>query len=98
MKPVPVTFIEFFGDKDFSLPIWEITILIILVSACLILGKHKVGLILAYIGLFYWGFIFNRAYIVDLLGGATWAVYVYSAAGVVMAIMAILALFIKGDE
>ena len=98
MKPVPVSFAEFFGDKDFSLPIWEITVLIIFVSVCLILGKHKVGLIIAYVCLFYWGFILNRAYIVDLLGGATWAVYVYSAAGVVMAILAILGLFIKGDE
>lgn len=93
-----ITFVEFFGDKDFSLPVWEMTVVMVIAALCLLTGKHKPGLVASYLFLFYWTFIHNRGYFLDLLSTTTWAVYLYSALGVVAAIIAILGFFIKSGE
>jgi hypothetical protein len=93
-----ITFVEFFSDKDFSVPIWEIAILLFILSAFIVSGKHKYGLLTAYLFLFYWGFILNRGYILELMSGVTWGVYLYSTLGVLAVILAIIGFFIKTDD
>jgi hypothetical protein len=87
--------VEFFTDKDFSIPIWEVMLLLIINSICLLLGKHKAGLLVTYLFVFYWGFVFNRTYFVDILGQMTWGLYVYSLLGAAMALVIVVSFFIQ---
>jgi hypothetical protein len=97
MEPAK-SFTEFFLDKDFSLPLWEVTILIVIVSTCLLAGKHKTGLLIAYFFLFYWTFIFNRVHIMELLGNTNWGAYAFGTLGVIVAIIIVIGFFIEGDD
>jgi hypothetical protein len=89
---------EFFSDTDFCLPLWEVALLILILSVCLLSGKHKTGLISAYLFVFYWSFIFNKAHIMDLLGNTNWGTYAYSIAGVLVVAVTIVSFFVEGDK
>lgn len=92
------SFLEFFSGMEFSVPLWEVALLVVISSVCLLLGKHKLGLITSYFFMFYWGFVINRTYFVDTLGNATIGLYIYSIAGIVMAVIVITGFFVKSDR
>jgi len=86
------------SDKEFAVPLWEVILLVLLNSACLLLGRHRLGLVISYLFVFYWGFIFNRGHFTDLLGNMTWGLYVYAVSGIVMVLVAVFGFFIKTRE
>ncbi|HOJ71500.1 MAG TPA: hypothetical protein PK864_07415 [Syntrophorhabdaceae bacterium] len=90
--------IDFFIGKDFAVPIWEVMLLVVINSICLLLGRHRLGLIVSYLFVFYWGFIINRGYFIDFLGNMTWGLYIYAISGVFMLIVTVLGFFIKGNR
>jgi len=90
-------FIAFMSDKEFSIPMWEVFLLMIVNSVCLLLGKHKTGLVVSYIFVFHWGYVFNRSNFVDLLGNMTWGMYIYTILGALMAIVIIIGFFVRSE-
>jgi hypothetical protein len=90
-----ISLLQFFSDKEFSVPVWEVALLIFINSVCILLGRYKLGLFISYFFVFYWGFMLNRPYFVDMLGNMTLGLYLYATAGVVMAIIIVIGLFIK---
>jgi len=94
MKPV-IGLLQFFSDKDFAVPLWEVILLVLINSICLLLGRHRLGLIVSYLFVFYWGFIFNSTYFVNMMGYFTWGLYIYVISGVVMAIIFLISFFVK---
>jgi hypothetical protein len=94
MEPV-IGLLQFLSGKDFSVPLWEIALLVLINSICLLLGRHRLGLIVAYFFVFYWGFIFNSRYFLNMLGDLTWGLYIYVVLGIVMAIIFLIGLFVK---
>ncbi|MCX5802155.1 MAG: hypothetical protein NTU69_01250 [Proteobacteria bacterium] len=94
MKPV-IGFLQFFSDKDFSVPLWEVILLVLINSICLLLGRHRLGLIVSYLFVFYWGFIFNSTYFVNMMGYFAWGLYIYVISGLVMAIIFLISFFVK---
>jgi hypothetical protein len=87
--------LQFLSAKDFSVPLWEVILLVFINSMCLLLGRHRLGLIVSYFFVFYWGFIFNSKYFVNILGEFTWGLYIYVVSGVMMAIIFLIGLFVK---
>jgi len=90
-----ISLLQFFSDKEFSVPVWEVAILVFINSICILLGRYKLGLFISYFFVFYWGFMLNRPYFVDILGNMTLGLYLYAISGVVMAIIIVIGLFIK---
>jgi len=90
--------LQFFSDKEFSVPVWEVALLVLINSICILLGRYKLGLFISYSFVFYWGFMLNRPYFVDILGNTTFGFFLYVVAGIVMAIIIIIGLFIKGTD
>lgn len=78
----------FLNDKEFVVPVPQVALLIAINSFCLLLGKHKLGLLLSYGFVFYWGFIFNRPYFVTALGETMVGMYVYAVMGLFMLVVA----------
>jgi len=93
-----MSFLQFFSGKEFSVPLWEVGFLVVVNSLCLLLGKHKLGLIVSYFFVFYWGFIINRGYFVDVLGNMTVGLYIYGICGIAMAVVVIVGLFVRSDH
>jgi hypothetical protein len=90
-----ISLLQFFSDKEFSVPLWEVALLVFINSVCILLGRYKLGLFVSYFFVFYWGFMLNRPYFVDILGNMTLGLYIYAGAGMVMAVVIIIGLFIK---
>ncbi|HVN98306.1 MAG TPA: hypothetical protein VMT62_17905 [Syntrophorhabdaceae bacterium] len=86
--------LQFLSGKDFSVPLWEVLLLVMTTSACLLLGRHKLGLIVSYLFVFYWGFIFNSKYFLGMVGESSWGLYIYVICGVVMALVFIVGFFV----
>jgi hypothetical protein len=87
----------FLTKMDFTVPLGQIMMFAAFTSLCLILGKHKVGLLAAYGFLFYWVFILNQAFFMKQLEATSGGVYVYGALGMVMALMGFVG-FVKKAE
>ncbi len=95
MVNYPVRIVEFLTAKEFSVPVWEVIILVVINSICLLLGKHRLGLIVSYLFVFYWGFVINKGYFIDSLGNMRWGVYVYAISGVLMVVITVIGFFVK---
>jgi len=89
---------QFFLGKEFIVPLWELILYIMITSICLLLGKHRVGLIIAYCGVFYWGFILNYYNFLDMLNSTAYGFQLYVLGGCFMLIMAVVGFFTGQKE
>ena len=76
--------VEFLSDKAFSVPLWQIGMLVLIDFGCLISGKHRAGLEASCLFMLYWGFVLNRGYLVETLGLFP---YIVSGAFAIVAVM-----------
>ena len=89
--------LEFLNQKEFTIPLSQVALLIAINSFCLLLGKHKLGLLVSYAFVFYWGFIFNRVFFVSALGETTLGLYIYAIMGLSMIIVTLIG-FIQSSD
>ena len=83
-------FLGFLADVEFAIPVSQVGTLLVLNSLCLLFGKHKLGLLVSYSFVFYWGFIFNRVHFVSAFGENLIGLYVYAVTGIFMLLLALL--------
>jgi hypothetical protein len=93
MEPANV-FYEFFLGKEFSVPLLEVIAFVIFNSICLLLGRYRLGLVISYCFVFYWGFIFNMSNFVEMFNGTSWGLPVYGFFGVFMFAVAMIGFFV----
>lgn len=84
---------DFISGETFSIPLGQVIMFVILNSIALLLGRYKLGLLVSYCFVFYWGFIFNRGYFIDLLGNTSWGLVLYAFSGLAMPILALIGFF-----
>ncbi|MBF0558991.1 MAG: hypothetical protein HQL08_09445 [Nitrospirae bacterium] len=84
------------GD-DLSIPFGQVMIFVVVNSFCLLFARYKLGLLITYSFVLFWGFISNREYFVDHFGKTTWGMVVYALAGLAMVIIFIIG-FSQGDK
>lgn len=89
---------EFLNDKNFSVPLGQLVVFVVINSFCLLFGRYKLGLLLTYCFVFYWGFLFNKDYFVDMLGNTTWGLYIYAISGIAMSVTAIIGFFQESKD
>jgi hypothetical protein len=93
-----MSYYEFFSGNEFTVPLWEVIAFVLFISACLLFGRHRLGLLGTYCFVFFWGFIFNLNKFVDTLGSSTWGVPVYALSGVFMLLIAIIGFFAQNSD
>ncbi len=79
----------FLADKTLSIPLGQVLLFTLLMTLCMLFGRHKLGLLISYAFVFFWGFIFNRSYFIDVLGNTSSGLYIYALSGLVMAVLAV---------
>ncbi|MBI5749123.1 MAG: hypothetical protein HZA00_08355 [Nitrospinae bacterium] len=89
---------EFLNDKSFSVPLGQLVVFVVINSFCLLFGRYKLGLLLTYCFVFYWGFLFNKDYFVDMLGNTNWGLYLYAISGIAMSVTAIVGFFQESKD
>jgi hypothetical protein len=92
---IVASFLAFINDKDLSVPLGEVITFVFINSFCLLSGRFKLGLLISYCFVFYWGFLFNKNYFVDILGSTNLGLYVYALSGFAMIIIAIIGFLVK---
>ncbi|QPJ66487.1 MAG: hypothetical protein G3M78_14205 [Candidatus Nitrohelix vancouverensis] len=85
----PTTFSSFLNSSEFSIPLGQVILFVVVSSICLMLGRHKLGLLVSFCFAFYWGFVFNRETLVDMLGHST-GLYIYAFCGLAMIGLALI--------
>jgi len=87
---------SFLADKSMAVPLGQVLLFALLLTLCMLFGRHKLGLMVSYAFVFFWGFIYNRSYFIDLLGNTSTGLYTYAMFGFSMAVLAIIGMFQKG--
>ncbi|MBF0488470.1 MAG: hypothetical protein HQK98_09940 [Nitrospirae bacterium] len=87
------TFIGFLMNHNFTVTLGQIIMFFIANSLCLLMGRFRLGLLLSYTFIFYWGFIYNREYLLGILGGTEWGLMLYMFCGVVILFTFLVASF-----
>ncbi len=93
MEPVNVL-----TGKEFTIPVWEVILFVIIISACLLLGRNRMGLVASYCFVFYWGFISNMTNFTTMLGNSSWGMPLYVFSGFLMFIVAITGFFVESKD
>lgn len=88
---------QFLIEKEFSVPLLEMIIFVIFNSVCLLFGRFRLGLLISYCFVFYWGFLFNMEYFVNMLGNTTWGMFIYAISGFLMFVVAILGFLLQSS-
>jgi hypothetical protein len=89
---------EILIGEQFSVPLWEVVIFVLINSICLLMGRMKMGLLISYSFIFYWGFILNMNHFSSVLNETTWGMTIYAFAGFLMFLVALISFFIEGRD
>ncbi len=96
MKSITNSF-GFLSDMTFTIPLSQVGLFALLCSVFLLLGKHKMGLLVSFGFFYYWTFVLNRVYFMKQLSPTSGGVFAYGALGVLLALIAFVG-FIKKSE
>ena len=84
---------EFLSGKVFFISLGQITFMFLACFICLLYGKHKTGLLLSYFFIFYWGFVSNRIYWLEVFGDSGIGLMMYFSTATAIALMGVLSFF-----
>ncbi|MFQ5451549.1 MAG: hypothetical protein ACE5E9_13050 [Nitrospinaceae bacterium] len=87
----------FISQISLPIPLTQIFFFALVCSVFLIIGKHKIGLLVSYAFTFYWAFVLNRAFLIKQFEPTTAGKYIYGIFGMVMALIAFVGV-IKRSE
>jgi len=85
------------GDR-LSVPFGQMVLFVLINSFCLLFGRYKLGLLVSYGFVLYWGFIINRDFFVDRFSQSTLGLVVYALVGIAMVIIFIIGFFGQDQE
>lgn len=81
---------KFLFSHDMCIPLAQIMFFVIVISFCLLLKKHSLGLLVTYLFVFYCGFISQADQFVSIFGETSRGMYVYIFSGLAMAVMILI--------
>ncbi len=56
---------NFLFEMEFCAPVYQIALLLVLSTTFLLLGKAKIGLLVSYVFILYWGYVLDREYLLE---------------------------------
>lgn len=89
---------EFLETAELVVPLYQIALLLVLSTLALLFGRMKMALLINYLFTMYWGYGFNREYLighrVEEFSAFT---LIYFGFGLIIAILALLGFFAQSD-
>ncbi len=87
---------DFIANKVFFISLGQIGFMFLTCFLCLLYGKYKTGLLISYFFIFYWGFVSNRIYWLEVFGGSGMGLMMYFGCATTIALMGVISFF-KSD-
>jgi hypothetical protein len=87
---------DFFWNNSLVVPLWQMGLYVGLMSFCLLLKRHRVGLSVSFIFCFYWGFIANKNLFLGSSGDVnqfSLPFILYVAGGFVLIVLSVISFF-----
>jgi hypothetical protein len=88
----------FLGDTTFSVPLAQVVLFVAITAFCLLLGRHRLGLVITLCFVFFWSFVLNFKFFVHLLNDVKWGLQIYAAAALLLFAMIVLGLFVQRSD
>jgi len=74
---------------EWGIPVWQVGIYVILISICMLSHRYRLGIVISYAFVFYWGYILNRGTFAEV-GNPAFAA-VYAVFGILLVVLSIVA-------
>ncbi len=74
------------SDMQLNIPLTQLLSVLSLVCLCLLMGRHKLGLLTGYLACFYWGYLANMQALIPPLGGNASSQIVYLVGGLLLSL------------
>ena len=84
---------EFLSTNEFSIPVGQIVSYMFISTICFLLKRYKLGLMVSYAYVFYWGFLHASINFVDMMGKPTPGLIIYLFSGLMMAVLVVVGFF-----
>jgi len=84
---------DFIANKVVFISFGQIGIMFLTCFLCLLYGKYKTGLLISYFFIFYWGFVSNSIYWLELFGDSGMGLMMYFFSATAIALMGVISFF-----
>ncbi len=88
---------NFSATTEFTIPVVQIIFFIFFSTICFLLRKYKLGLMISFAFVFYWGFIHSSSSFVDMMGSLTLGFFVYLFFGFLIITLALVGFLQEKD-
>lgn len=89
---------EFLRSTELVVPLYQIALLLVISTLALLFGRMKLALITNYLFTMYWGYGFNREYLIGhQVNDFTLFTLIYFSFGLIIVIFAVLGFFARSE-
>jgi hypothetical protein len=89
---------EFLEKAELIVPLYQIALLLSMSTLALLFGRMKMALLINYLFTMYWGYGFNREYLIgSRVEEFNTFTFVYFGFGIIIVILALLGFFAQSD-
>jgi hypothetical protein len=81
---------EFFYSIEFSIPVAQVVLLLLMITMAQLFGKIKLALLISYIFTLYWGYFLNREIILNSAHNGEYIILIYFGFGIAVVALAII--------
>ncbi len=74
------------SEMQLNIPLTQLLSVLSLICLCLLMGRHKLGLMTGYMACLYWGYLGNMQALIPTLGGNTSGQIMYLGGGLILSL------------
>ncbi len=89
---------EFFYSLEFSIPVSQITWLLLMITTAQLFGKIKLALLISYSFTLYWGYFLNREIIVNSVNQGEYIILIYFGFGISVVVLAMIGFIFQHES
>ncbi len=88
---------EFFYSLEFSIPVSQIALLLLMSTTALLFGKIKLALLMSYLFTLYWGYFLDREIIVNSVNQGEYILLIYFGFGISVVVLASIGFLVQHE-
>jgi hypothetical protein len=90
--------VDILSAMEISIPLNLVISYVATISICLLLGRIQLGLAVSFLFVFYIGYLYNRALLLDTVKGSAVGILIYASLGVIIIILALISFFLSSKK
>ncbi len=82
--------VDILSAVEIGIPLYMVISYVAIISICLLLSRVQLGLTLSFLFVFYIGYFYNRALLLESIEGSAGGTLIYAILGIIIIILAII--------